>query len=220
MSYGIFLGYRQGPGSVFGGQYIVADIEDFVGNNMHIDATGAEFRVKPHITEQIRLGKRGVCFPLKNAYDRANLTLEGQEGAIGEHHHVTHDLYGVPNVMHKLKETDFEEPDATEEVEKVNRQLALQRVKKEIDENPDALMALEEGSDEEEFLGGEDEDPDVPINKIIRDIHGNEKTIKVDRFGTMMTKKTPRKIPYYTNEQWREIAEPTRIVMLKDWDKR
>ena len=66
MSYGIFMGYRQTPGMGWNGQYLVADIESFVGQSLHIDAAGAEYRVKPHVTEQIRLGKRGLCDPLKN----------------------------------------------------------------------------------------------------------------------------------------------------------
>ena len=59
MSYGILLGYRLAPGSRWNKQYLVADLEDFVGQSLHIDTPGNKFRIQPHITEQVCLGKRG-----------------------------------------------------------------------------------------------------------------------------------------------------------------
>ena len=68
---------------------------------------------------------------------------------------------------------------------------------------------LDQESDGEESLGGDHEDPDDPQEKILTDFRGVSRTIKVDRHGTMITAKTPRKIPLYTNEEWRRIEEPT-----------
>ena len=42
----------------------------------------SEFRIYGNVTERVDLGKRGVCFPLKPAYDRANETLCGREDAV------------------------------------------------------------------------------------------------------------------------------------------
>ena len=81
MTYGIFLGYRLAPVSRWDKQYIVADLEDFVGLSSHIDAPGSQYRLRPHITEQVHLGDRGVCSPFKKAYDTTNMTLEGRRSA-------------------------------------------------------------------------------------------------------------------------------------------
>ena len=44
-SFGIFLGYRTKPGGEFSGQYLVADIEDFVNMNLDIDAVHTEYSI-------------------------------------------------------------------------------------------------------------------------------------------------------------------------------
>ena len=82
------------------------------------------------------------------------------------------------------------------------------------------IRELEEPSSGDENLGGSDEDPDEPVDKVITDYRGYDRTVKVDRHGTMITAKTPRKIPFYTNQQWREIGPAMQVVMLKDYDKR
>ena len=220
MSYGIFLGYRLAPGSFWNKQYIVADIDDFIGASLSIDTPGTEWRLHPHLTEQIRLGKRGVCFPLKPVYDRANLTLEGRAATLGEYHLVEHDAYGVPTVSNKVQAADVSEPERSEEVLKVDRELGSKRLQEVIEENPDAIIMLEEDSDGEDALGGSDEDPDIPTVKQYTDYRGVTRSVKTDRFGTMITAKTPQKIPYYTNEGWRQIDAPTRVIMLQDWKKR
>ena len=42
MSYGIFLGYRLAPGGTWNGEYLVADLDDFVGMPLDIDAAETE----------------------------------------------------------------------------------------------------------------------------------------------------------------------------------
>ena len=82
MQYGVLLGYRLAPGGRWSGEYIVADLDDFVGKDFSIDADPMEWSsIKPHITKVIKLGKRGVTFPCKQKYDRVNTTLEGREEA-------------------------------------------------------------------------------------------------------------------------------------------
>ena len=86
MSYGIFLGYRLQPGGTWSGEYIVADLSDYVGRNLHADARYTGFKgIRPHITDTAALGRRRICFPLKQRYDIANMTLEGLESAMDEY---------------------------------------------------------------------------------------------------------------------------------------
>ena len=86
MSYGIFLGYRLQPGGTWSGEYIVADLYDFVGCNLHIDASYSEYKhLRPHITDTVAFGKRKICFPLKQRYDIANVTLYGLEAAMEDY---------------------------------------------------------------------------------------------------------------------------------------
>ena len=80
-SFCIFLGYRLQPGGLWNGEYLIADLDDFVGQNFDVDAAGSDYRVFPHVTERVDLGKRGVCFPLKPACDRANQSLDGRADA-------------------------------------------------------------------------------------------------------------------------------------------
>ena len=62
MSYGVFLGYRLQPGGTWSGEYMVADLSDFVGRNLHADASYTELKgIRPHITATVALGKRRVC---------------------------------------------------------------------------------------------------------------------------------------------------------------
>ena len=59
MSYGIFLGYKMLPGGKWSGQYYVRDLTDFVGHSLRIEARPESFRIFPHVTEQVRMPKRG-----------------------------------------------------------------------------------------------------------------------------------------------------------------
>ena len=80
----MFLGYRTAPGGKFGGQYVVADLDDFVGCDLDVHAYHTIFRFWPHHTEQVFLPDVGVVFPLKKKYDHANSTLEGRESSAWE----------------------------------------------------------------------------------------------------------------------------------------
>ena len=79
---GIFLGYRLAPGGRWNGEYIVADLDDFVSKPLHSDARHTDFHIYPHITKQVKLDSKGIVSPLKEAYDKANFTLEGRSTAI------------------------------------------------------------------------------------------------------------------------------------------
>ena len=74
LSYGIFLGYRMAPGNRWTGQYIVADIDDFVNRNFDMDVHFSEFDIRPHYTSRVEMGKHGIHFPLKERYDWFNYT--------------------------------------------------------------------------------------------------------------------------------------------------
>ncbi len=43
MSFGILLGYRLAPGSKWTGQYIIADLSDFINKSLNIDLTLIHF---------------------------------------------------------------------------------------------------------------------------------------------------------------------------------
>ena len=120
MSYGIFLGYRMAPGGRWTGQYVVADLSDYVGKSLDRDARGADHYIRPHHTEQVVLGRRGICFPLKNKYDRANKTLEAQDAMYREFNQIEYDEFGHPN-MFRFTEQDAAVPDKTPEINKIER---------------------------------------------------------------------------------------------------
>ncbi len=82
MSYGVFLGYRLAPGGKWNGEYLVADLDDFVGKDLSVDANGKQYaHFCPHITKVVKYGKEGIIFPCKAKYDRVNCTLDGLEEA-------------------------------------------------------------------------------------------------------------------------------------------
>ena len=79
LEFGIFPGYRLHPGCRWNGEYLVASIDDFVGQNFAIEARWA--KINPHVTKIVLPPKTGICFPFKQRYEQANCTLEGREAA-------------------------------------------------------------------------------------------------------------------------------------------
>ena len=60
MVWGIFLGYRLAPGGRWSGEYLTAELTDFVDQSLRIDADSYDFRVTPPHHETGPLGlKRG-----------------------------------------------------------------------------------------------------------------------------------------------------------------
>ena len=80
-SYGIFLGYKLVPGGKWNGEYLVCDISDMLHADLNVEAYHADFRIWPHTTERVDLGKRGFVFPMKPRYEIANMTIGGVEDA-------------------------------------------------------------------------------------------------------------------------------------------
>jgi len=146
-SYGIFLGYRLHPGGRWNGEYLVADLDSFVNANLEVGAKGNELRIHPHVTERVNLGKRGVCFPVKPAYDRANETLSGREDALKirleKDEWTPNDEFGVPRkcmfstadsmVVKRAEGTDPDNPGSPDQVVKTEP-VGNVSVKEEIDE--------------------------------------------------------------------------------------
>ena len=62
MVWGIFLGYRLSPGGRWKGEYLTAELTEFVDQSLKVDADSYDFRVTPHITKQVRLGSSGIIF--------------------------------------------------------------------------------------------------------------------------------------------------------------
>ena len=121
-SYGIFLGYRLQPGGLWNGEDLVADLDDFVNANLDWDAPGSDFRIYPHITERVDLGKQGVCFPCKPACERASGTLKGREDSAEIREdgpfYSSYDEFGAPKKYlfskHDSKQAQEAEGDDTE----------------------------------------------------------------------------------------------------------
>ena len=62
MRYGLILGYELEPGGKWTGQYYVADLSEFTGKDLHVDA---------------EVGKQTNVFPLQDRYMIQNTTLKG-----------------------------------------------------------------------------------------------------------------------------------------------
>ena len=61
---GVFLGYRQGPGGIWQGDYIVAPLEHFEGIPLHARTEGtASKNVEPHITRTLEWSPMDYMFP-------------------------------------------------------------------------------------------------------------------------------------------------------------
>jgi hypothetical protein len=76
-SFGIFLGYRLAPGCRWNGEYLVADVTDFINLDLLEAASGHGIVIHEHITKVVRLPKEGYVFPLKQRYDFINTTVDG-----------------------------------------------------------------------------------------------------------------------------------------------
>ena len=64
---GIFLDYCRGIEGKFSGQYVVCDLKDFVGKNLHHRIGRQHFRLHLHRTEVVKLpvGTGEPIFPTK-----------------------------------------------------------------------------------------------------------------------------------------------------------
>ena len=80
---GIFLDYYIPSDGKFSGQYIVCDIQDFVGKRLHHRIGAEHFKLHLHRTEVVRdpYGAIHPAFPTRKKYWRANFTIEGLEDA-------------------------------------------------------------------------------------------------------------------------------------------
>jgi hypothetical protein len=82
--YGVFVGCKVGPGGEEVDQYLVCNIEDFIGKKLHHETSGKDIRyISPNVITVIEFdSERGVHFPCNAACERANCTLAGRsEGA-------------------------------------------------------------------------------------------------------------------------------------------
>ena len=84
LAYGILLGYQMSPGGRWSGRYIVADIDCFALKSLDADEHYSNFDIRPHYTNVVKLGKRGIHFPLKRKYDWYNYTVEGRDAVTAE----------------------------------------------------------------------------------------------------------------------------------------
>ena len=71
-----FLGYRLGSRCRWNGEYLVADLIDFVALDLVETANGQGIHFYEHVTNVVRLLEEGYVFPLKKRYDYLKTTLE------------------------------------------------------------------------------------------------------------------------------------------------
>ena len=74
------MGYRMSPGGKWGGEYIIIDLADFKGINLHMLTRHTKFRFHEHHVQKIVLplpvdGVR-YKFPLRAKHEKANIDLE------------------------------------------------------------------------------------------------------------------------------------------------
>ena len=72
---GIFLDYYIGPDGKFSGQYVVAELDDFVEKALHHRVGPHELRLHLHRSEVVRdpVGPTDPVFPLKRRYMKLSL---------------------------------------------------------------------------------------------------------------------------------------------------
>ena len=70
------------PGYAWSGNYLVWDLDEFVGVCLAVDAPAVALkRQRPHVTDTLKMDEGEIIFPLKSKYDRTNDTIEGREEA-------------------------------------------------------------------------------------------------------------------------------------------
>ena len=83
MCCGIFSGYRTAPGGRWNGEYLVADLNEFVGKPLRWDEPAAMFsRVAIHVTKKVKLGASMIRYPLRERCNWYNYTVEGREHSL------------------------------------------------------------------------------------------------------------------------------------------
>ena len=79
------MDYYVGPNGKFAKQYLVVDLEDFVGKNLHHRVGPQEFDLHIHRTEVVKVpagvSREIPTFPLRRKYWKLNYTLDGLEEA-------------------------------------------------------------------------------------------------------------------------------------------
>ena len=102
-SIGVFAGYKIRRGYEWKGEFLVWDLDDFVGADLHMGSHGFSTKLaNPHVTKVCHLFDRKVEYPLKGQYEQANTTFEGKIGAGIRHGEVAVDLPGAPPPIHVL----------------------------------------------------------------------------------------------------------------------
>ena len=73
---------------------------------LHIYTSETGCWLQPHITEQVCLGSKEYCWPLRPKYERCNTTLEGAEEDPSKVWQ--YDVFGVPTAKSKFTKEEFE----------------------------------------------------------------------------------------------------------------
>ena len=84
---GIFLGYRMAPGGRFGGEYIAAPLDDFVGRSLDKKMRHTSFKFHEHHVQKLELppleGRESqIESPLKRKYDLMNDDYDGRDNLV------------------------------------------------------------------------------------------------------------------------------------------
>ena len=74
----IFVGYKTALGYGWSGTYLVWNLDDFNGVDLHQRSDVINKRqIMPHIAKKLVITEEAIVCPLKAEYERANGTLEG-----------------------------------------------------------------------------------------------------------------------------------------------
>ena len=79
---GIFAGYHLKPGYSWSGEYLIWDLDDFIGVNLAADAPASTIGRKlgyAHVTKTVEVPDEKWGFPLQARHEYFNHTLEGRE---------------------------------------------------------------------------------------------------------------------------------------------
>ena len=84
---GVFVGYDMKPGYHWSQRYLVWDLDSFQGADLFATTERClKSASVPHKTRRLRLPPGEIQFPLKDAYVKANDTLEGRTAAMETKH--------------------------------------------------------------------------------------------------------------------------------------
>jgi len=216
LSWGIFLGYKLGTGGKWSGDFYVADLFDFMDKSLHVDTAPENFDVRPHTTDICKMSiRKGPCYPLRERYDKANMTLEGVEAFWHDYSREDYGPNGPPRTDSSGKPLDpkahtytqdayvQESNAAQEELVKSEEAIASDDAEPVVPSTPDDLIVTEE--DVAHFFFVHEQGVDSEGKKMtVTDRAG--RTYPADTYGTRIVRS--RRPPTIDSYHWNRMNRP------------